>query len=75
MINRRTLVTVAGAVALAPAAHAQRGPYWDSRASMPWAIQEIYAAAWGERIITAGVHSSSSIQMSVVEVQSPRSLR
>ena len=21
---------------------------------MPWAIQEIYAAAWGERIITAG---------------------
>ena len=44
MINRRTLVTVAGAVALAPAAHAQRGPYWDSRASMPWAIQEIYAA-------------------------------
>ena len=54
MINRRTLVTVAGAVALAPAAHAQRGPYWDARASMPWAIQEIYAAAWGERIITAG---------------------
>ena len=54
MINRRTLMTVAGAVALAPAAHAQRGPYWDSRASMPWAIQEIYAAAWGERIITAG---------------------
>ncbi|MFN3538127.1 MAG: Kelch repeat-containing protein [Brevundimonas sp.] len=55
MINRRTLLTAAGAVALAPAsAHAQRGPHWAARASMPWAIQEIYAAAWGERIITAG---------------------
>ena len=55
MINRRTLMTAAGAVALTPpAAHAQRGPFWDERAPMPWAIQEIYAAAWGERIITAG---------------------
>lgn len=59
MINRRTLMTAAGALALAPAAaptaaNAQRGPFWDERAPMPWAIQEIYAAAWGERIITAG---------------------
>jgi len=59
MINRRTLMTAAGALALAPAAAppaatAQRGPFWDERAPMPWAIQEIYAAAWGERIITAG---------------------
>lgn len=55
MIDRRTLMTVAGAAALVPsAAKAQRGPFWDARAPMPWAIQEIYAAAWGERIITAG---------------------
>lgn len=55
MINRRTLMTAAGAVALTPAVvHARRGPSWYERAPMPWAIQEIYAAAWGERIITAG---------------------
>lgn len=55
MIDRRTLLTAAGAAALGPAvAQAQRGPYWGARAPMPWATQEIYAAAWGERIITAG---------------------
>ncbi|MFN4296585.1 MAG: Kelch repeat-containing protein [Brevundimonas sp.] len=55
MISRRTLMTAAGAVALtSAAAHARQGAHWAPRAPMPWAIQEIYAAAWGERIITAG---------------------
>lgn len=55
MIDRRTLMTAAGAAALIPStAEAQRGPHWSRRAPMPWAIQEIYAAAWDEAIITAG---------------------
>ena len=54
MIDRRTLMTAAGAAALAPAAAQARTPRWTARAPMPWAIQEIYAAAWGELIITAG---------------------
>jgi N-acetylneuraminic acid mutarotase len=51
-IDRRTLLIAAGAAALPPAARAQAA--WEPRAPLPWPVQEIYAAVWNGRIVTAG---------------------
>lgn len=51
-IDRRTLLIAAGAAALPQAARAQTA--WEPRAPLPWPVQEIYAAVWTGRIVTAG---------------------
>jgi N-acetylneuraminic acid mutarotase len=51
-IDRRTLLISAGAAALPQAARAQTA--WEPRAPLPWPVQEIYAAVWNGRIVTAG---------------------
>lgn len=54
-IDRRTLLAAAGAAVLAPAAPADaRQAGWTTRADMPWAAQEMYAAVHDGRIWTAG---------------------
>ena len=51
-IDRRTLLIAAGATALPQAARAQVS--WEPRAPLPRPVQEIYAAVWTGRIVTAG---------------------
>lgn len=54
-IDRRTMMGMAAAAAaLAPVAAGARTPGWRPRAPMPYVAQEIYAARWGARIVTAG---------------------
>ncbi len=55
-IDRRAFLAVAGASAALPfAACAQSQPAgWTPRAPLPWAVQEIYCAVAGGRIVTAG---------------------
>ncbi|MBI2261990.1 MAG: galactose oxidase [Caulobacterales bacterium] len=56
-IDRRAFLAAAGASAAVPfAACAQEGstPGWEARASLPWPVQEIYAAVLGGSIITGG---------------------
>ncbi|WP_420477582.1 Kelch repeat-containing protein [Brevundimonas sp. FT23028] len=56
-LDRRTLIAAGAALGLVPAAaRAQAEPVgrWTSRASLPWIGQEIYAAVWNGKIVTAG---------------------
>jgi N-acetylneuraminic acid mutarotase len=56
-LDRRTLIAAGAALGLAPlTARAQAAPAgsWTSRAALPWPVQEIYAAVWEGRIVTAG---------------------
>jgi len=56
-IDRRTFLAAAGASAAVPFAastHGSDAPGWTTRASLPWAAQEIYAAASGDQIVVAG---------------------
>lgn len=59
--DRRTLIAAGAALGLVPlttplAARARAAPPggWTSRASLPWIVQEIYAAVWDGKIVTAG---------------------
>jgi len=56
VLHRRALLAVAAASsALSFAASARSsGPCWSARGSLPWAVQEIYCAVSGGRIVTAG---------------------
>lgn len=56
-IDRRAFIASATALGLAPAvarAQAATGPQWTTLSPLPWAVQEIYAAVWDGRIVTAG---------------------
>ncbi|MDO9078638.1 MAG: kelch repeat-containing protein [Brevundimonas sp.] len=55
-IDRRAFLAAAGAAAAVPlSARAQEpGGGWVSKASLPWAVQEIYCAVSNGRIVTAG---------------------
>lgn len=53
-IDRRTMMGIAAAAALAPGAARAEAPAWRPRAPMPYAAQEIYAARWRNKIVTAG---------------------
>lgn len=55
-IDRRAFLAAAGATAAVPfAACAQSpSPAWAARTSLPWAVQEIYCAVSGGRILIAG---------------------
>lgn len=55
-IDRRAFLAAAGASALVPfVAHARTSTEgWFARALLPWAVQEIYCAVSGGRIVTAG---------------------
>ncbi len=55
-IDRRTFIAAAGATTAVPftaRAH-QPSPDWVARSSLPWAVQEIYCAVSGGRIVMAG---------------------
>lgn len=55
-IDRRTFLAAAGATAAVPFAARPQAPVegWIARAPLPWAVQEIYGAVSGGRIVTAG---------------------
>jgi hypothetical protein len=53
-IDRRALIASAAALGLSPAAAARAHTGWHARAPLPWPVQEIYAAVWQDRIVTAG---------------------
>ena len=55
-IDRRAFLAAAGATAAVPFAACAEAPAqgWSARASLPWAVQEIYCAVSGGRIVTAG---------------------
>ncbi|WP_374596739.1 Kelch repeat-containing protein [Brevundimonas sp.] len=56
-IDRRALIASVTALSLAPnvaRAQAATGPQWTTLSPLPWAVQEIYAAVWDGRIVTAG---------------------
>lgn len=55
-IDRRFFLTGAGASAALPFAAQAQSPAdgWAARASLPWAVQEIYCAVSGGRIVMAG---------------------
>ncbi|MGV9010565.1 Kelch repeat-containing protein [Brevundimonas sp.] len=56
-IDRRAFIASATALSLMPAvARAQEatGRQWTTLSPLPWAVQEIYAAVWDGRIVTAG---------------------
>ncbi len=55
-LDRRLFLTAAAASAVAAPARAasRREAGWSARASAPWAVQEIYCAVWGRKIVLAG---------------------
>ena len=56
-IDRRAFIASATALGLVPVvAQAQEatGPQWTTLSPLPWPVQEIYAAVWDGRIVTAG---------------------
>lgn len=55
-IDRRAFIAAAGATAAVPFAVSAQEPAreWMARAALPWAVQEIYCAVSGGRIVTAG---------------------
>jgi hypothetical protein len=53
-IDRRRLLALTAAAAVAPSVSHARQSGWSSRAQMPWVAQEIYAAVHEGRIWTAG---------------------
>lgn len=55
-IDRRAFIAAAGATAAVPFAVRAQEPaaHWVPRAPLPWAVQEIYCAVAGGRIVTAG---------------------
>lgn len=56
-IDRRAFIASATALGLVPVTgRAQEviGPQWAPISPLPWAVQEIYAAVWDGRIVTAG---------------------
>jgi hypothetical protein len=53
-IDRRALIASAAALGLSPAAAVRAHTGWHARAPLPWAVQEIYAAVWQDRIVMAG---------------------
>lgn len=56
-LDRRAFLAVAGASAVVPfAACAQEAgrSAWEARAALPWAMQEVYCAVSGGRIVVAG---------------------
>lgn len=56
-IDRRAFIATATTLGLVPAvARAQEvtGPQWTTPSPLPWPVQEIYAAVWDGRIVTAG---------------------
>ncbi|MFJ6024572.1 Kelch repeat-containing protein [Brevundimonas sp. NPDC092305] len=53
-IDRRSFLVASAAVAVSPAPARAREAGWVSKANMPWAVQEIYAAVHDGKIVTAG---------------------
>ncbi len=53
-IDRRAFVALAAASAVPLPALARQAPAWEARSSMPWAVQEIYCAVSGGRIVVVG---------------------
>jgi len=53
--RRGLLAAVAATAAVAPSLSlARQAAGWETRARLPWPVQEIYAAVWTGRIVTAG---------------------
>lgn len=51
MIHRRAVI--AAGLAVIPASASAKGG-WETRASIPWAVQEVYGTVWNGRIVIAG---------------------
>ncbi|HYD26128.1 Kelch repeat-containing protein [Brevundimonas sp.] len=56
ILDRRTFLAAAGASAAVPSVACAQEPAesWNARASLPWPVQEIYAAVHQGRIVTGG---------------------
>jgi N-acetylneuraminic acid mutarotase len=53
-IDRRQFLAASAAAALPFSTRTAQASAWEARTPLPWPVQEIYAAVWNGRIVTAG---------------------